>query len=70
MIEPNEKHVLKAVAWDALRAGMDIQYEGATDGQKKTITELRVIMDSTLEAVAKKLSNPETWEEKGDGDAG
>ena len=69
MIEPNKTHVLKAVAWDALCASLDIEDE-ASDHQKEVISELRVIMDSTLEAVAKKLSDPKTWEKKGDGDAG
>ena len=64
MIEPNETHVLKAVAWDALRTSTELE-EGLTGHQVEVMAQLRVIMDSLLETVAKKLSNPETWEEKG-----
>ena len=63
-IQPNEIHVLKAVAWDTLYAMADMTAEGfgESKGQKKQAAALKEIMDNTMEAAADKLSNPETWE--------
>ncbi len=51
-IEPDETHVLKAAAWDALYAGLQAQ------DNRESIH----MLDSLFEKVGAKLSNPMTWE--------
>jgi len=51
-VEPNDGHVLKAIAWDALYAGL------YAEGNTASLD----MLDSVLEKVGTKLSNPMTWE--------
>ncbi len=73
MIEPNETHILKAVAWDTLYASamMESSIENAAGAGelKKTIyNSILATMDAVLQMAGEKLQDPKTWEEKGDGD--
>ena len=70
MIEPNEKHVLKAVAWDALRASLVIHSELPPDNEIGSVMDVMPqlaakniikMLDEVLENTAKKLSDPDTW---------
>ncbi len=71
MIKPNEKHIIKAVAWDALWSACDLQEQMTMEGHaKESAKNLKKIMNEILNRTGETLSDPETWEEKGDGDAG
>ena len=55
-ITPNEEHVIKAMAWDAMRAALDIEGGEYMGGQINTL------MDSILERVGDTVSKSKTWE--------
>ena len=67
-IEPNETHVLKATAWDALYAAYTIEIEakiassgaGANTGFADNMI---AVMDKLLAQVADKYQNAKTWGE-------
>ncbi len=65
MIEPNVKHVLKAVAWDALRAACAIEATVEENPRAAVYKKLGELMENLLTDTAEKLSNPETWEKNG-----
>ncbi len=60
-IEPDGKHVLKALAWDSLRTALDLDAEiNGTTMARSTAG----IMDKILESTAETLSMPKTWGDK------
>ena len=54
MTQPNETHMLKAVAWDALYAGLKIE-------NQKITKNLILIMDKLLEQTGETLADKNTW---------
>ena len=61
-ITPDEGHVIKATAWDAMRVAFSIHAETA-DGeiQQGMAKNILLTMDSLLEQVGNKYSNAKTW---------
>ncbi len=60
-IKPNEEHVIKAVAWDALKAACDIEVVAGDEIRSKIYQKLGELMGALLNDTAEKLSDPNTW---------
>ena len=58
-ITPDETHVIKAMAWDALEASVIIDMAATVNPFPH---EVKDIMDSILERVGDKVSKSKTWE--------
>jgi len=62
-ITPNETHVIKAMAWDALETALNLGTQfGQTDEEKTIARKLLQHMDSMLVMLGNKVSKSSTWE--------
>jgi len=63
MITPDEKHFLKAAAWDALYASLQVHELAGPEGEHGMAGRLMGSMDKILENTGARLASSKTWEE-------
>ena len=64
-VQPNQGHMLKAIAWDALYIAFDIQSKTAKRKiDRDRAAKWRGIMDANLDAVTKQLADPDFWKKQ------
>ena len=63
-ITPDETHVIKAMAWDAMEAGilLTLGTYPYNDNKRGALEEVKKLMDTTLARVGDKVSKSKTWE--------
>ena len=61
-ITPNEGHIIKATAWDALYAAYQINNETGNSRESVFAKAFLKTMDTLLDQVGEKYSTAETWE--------
>jgi hypothetical protein len=65
-ITPSEKHVIKALAWDALRQAVAIEAQTSdSDSARRDAQRWATLMDLHLENAGKALSDPDVWRRYG-----